>query len=68
MMKIYFEVERFDGAMIETRGSEGTEQENEEYILKTAVAFGTVHVLDDRGRRVRTITPADASQALEDLA
>jgi hypothetical protein len=64
-LKVYMEVERFNGTVIETRGVEAnTEEECEEFILSTANTFGTVHVLDERGKRVRTITPAEAAERM----
>jgi hypothetical protein len=64
-VKVYMEVERFGGAYTETRGVEAkTEEECEEFILSTANTYGTVHVLDDAGKRVRTITPAEAAERM----
>ena len=63
-MKVWMEVERGLGATVETRAVQGTEEECEEFILQMANTYGTVHVLDERGKRVRTITPGEAAERL----
>lgn len=61
---VWMEVERGVGDHIETRAVNGTEEEIEEFILRQANTFGTVHVLDSRGKRERTITPGEAAEKL----
>ncbi len=63
-MRTYVEIERHGG--IETRGIDAaTEDETEEFILRWANTYGVVHVLDERGKRVRTITPGEAAERLK---
>ena len=55
-MQVWMEVERasLDG-QLETLSVSGTDEECEEFIQRQARLKGTVHVLDEQGRRARTV-------------